>query len=354
MPLPVTLASEPSTGTGRTRRVTTWWNRLRACFIPSAGGSASEDASTTGASPVTVRRRDLIALRPVARYLALGQRRAPERHRRGHHVAPLRGRGLDHDDVRPYQPGDDLRLVEWKALARTGRVYTRLYREERERPLHLLVDFRRSMRFGTRGMLKSVMAARVATLLAWTAVAEGDRVGATIFTERGRIHLPATSGRRGVLTLILALVEAHAATPDGDDAPLEPASLFSSVPHRVPTGSALVPISDFQGLDDDSRHLLDPLSRRFDLFGCFVYDPLEREAPPPGLYPATDGQRRGHLDFSDPDLREAHQRRFEERAERVRSAFVDHRAWLLRLSTEHDPVDSVQRLLHARRRRGRG
>jgi uncharacterized protein (DUF58 family) len=323
---------------------------LRARFTPSAGGNTPDDALTSRASPVVVRRRDLIALRPVARYLAIGQHRAPERHRRGQHVAPLRGRGLDHDDVRPYQPGDDLRLVEWKALARTGRVYTRLYREERERSLHLLVDFRRSMRFGTRGMLKSVMAARVAALLAWTAVAEGDRVGATIVTERGRIDLPPASGRRGVLTLILALVKAHATTPDDDGETPELGSLFSFVLHRVPSGSALVPISDFQGLNDASRHLLDPLSRRFDLFGCFIYDPLEREAPPPGLYPATDGHRRGHLDFSDPHLREAHQRRFEERAEGVRTAFVDHRAWLLRLSTEHDPVDSVQRLLHARRR----
>ncbi len=302
------------------------------------------------ASPVAVRRADLLGLQPAARFLHIGQRRAPGRRRWGQHTAPLRGRGLEHDDVRPYQPGDDLRLVEWKVTARTGRTFTRIFREERERPLHLLVDFRSGMRFGSRGALKSVQAARVATLLAWASLLDGDRVGATVITDRGQLQRPLTAGRRGVLGVIRLLSEAHTAPVDAVERHTSLAPVFEALCRQLPSGSAVVPVSDFHGLDDGARRALGRLSRDHDLFGCFVYDPLEAEPPPPGRYPATDGRHRGTIDFADPTLRAAHVERFEARAADVRAAFVDHRAWLLRLATDHDAIDSVQRLLHARRR----
>ncbi|MFP4607744.1 MAG: DUF58 domain-containing protein [Thiohalospira sp.] len=307
-----------------------------------------------GPSPVAVQRADLLALQPLAARLALGQRRPPGRTRVGLHTARIRGRGLDFEEVRPYQPGDDLRLVEWKVTARTGRPYTKVFREERERPLHLVVDFRRSMRFGTRSLFKSVLAARVATLLAWVAIHDGDRVALTVATDRGHVDLPAVGGKRGILRLIRVLAETHATEPDPEVEPPGLAPLFEHLLRRVSTGTALVPVGDFQGLDDNAHRLLGLLARRTDLFGVFIYDPMETEAPPAARYPVTDGVRRGVLDFTDPAYRHHHHARFEARAEAVRAAFVERGAHLLRLSTEHDPGDSVRRLLHARGKGGRG
>jgi len=323
-----------------------WLDALRR-RLPGRPALPADD----GPSPVAVRRTDLLALQPLAARLALGRRRPPGRTRVGLHTSRVRGRGLDFEEVRPYQAGDDLRLVEWKVTARTGRPYTKVFREERERPLHLVVDFRRSMRFGTRSAFKSVLAARVATLLAWAAIHDGDRVALTVATDRGHVDLPAAGGKRGILRLIRVLAETHATEPDPEVEPPGLTPLFEHLLRRVSTGTALVPISDFQGLDDDARRLLGLLARRTDLFGVFLYDAMETEAPPAARYPVTDGVRRGILDFTDPGYRRQHHARFEARAEAVRAAFVERGAHLLRLSTEHDLGDSVRRLLHAR---GRG
>lgn len=98
-------------------------------------------------------------------------------HQFGGHRSAFRGRGMEFDEVRAYQPGDDIRTIDWRVTARTGRTHTKLFQEERERPVLLLSDARRAMRFGTRDCFKSVLSARVTALLTWVALAGNDRVG---------------------------------------------------------------------------------------------------------------------------------------------------------------------------------
>ena len=97
--------------------------------------------------------------------------------RAGSNVSRLRGRGMDFAEVRNYQAGDEIRHMEWRVTARTGKPHVKLYEEERERPVIILTDFNPSMYFGTRLAFKSVIAARLAAILAWTVVKQGDRVG---------------------------------------------------------------------------------------------------------------------------------------------------------------------------------
>ena len=113
--------------------------------------------------------------------------------------SPFKGRGINFEEVRRYQPGDEIRHMDWRVTARTGEPHLKLFQEERERPVIFVVDFTASMFFGTRVAFKSVIAARVATLLAWAALARGDRVGSLIFSEHGHQDLRPRGGRSGVL-----------------------------------------------------------------------------------------------------------------------------------------------------------
>ena len=140
----------------------------------------------------------------------------------GDHLSRFRGRGMDYRESRAYQPGDDVRSMDWRITARTGVPHVKLYQEERERPVVLFLDLNPGMFFGSRGMLKSVAAARAAALVAWAAAERGDRVGAMLF-DGGHCDLPPRGGRHGVLRLIRELVEHTDPRAGIDAAPERPA-----------------------------------------------------------------------------------------------------------------------------------
>ena len=139
-------------------------------------------AARTPPSPVQVTLADLVRLRAAGESLQLTAPRirvAIE----GGHVSPYKGRGVEFDESRPYQPGDDLRTIDWRVTARTGKPHTKVFREERNRPVFVWLDLRRPMLFATRGAFKGVRAAEIAALVAWSAVANGDRLGGLVFSE---------------------------------------------------------------------------------------------------------------------------------------------------------------------------
>lgn len=132
---------------------------MMAQLPPAMDSSAKVDA------------RDLIGLRHEARALSLGSRRPVASALAGPHDSRFRGRGMDYRESRHYQPGDDIRNMDWRVTARAGRPHTKVYQAERERPVVVLADFGATLFFGTRGTFKSVAAARTAALIAWAAVA---------------------------------------------------------------------------------------------------------------------------------------------------------------------------------------
>ena len=129
-----------------------------------------------GASPVSVSQPGLIRLNGPARAIALDVLRVNSL-QTGAYVSRFRGRGMEFDESRPYQPGDDPRSIDWRVTARSTTAYTKLFREERERPVLIAVDLRSNMHFATRGCFKSVSASRAAALIAWAAHHRGDRLG---------------------------------------------------------------------------------------------------------------------------------------------------------------------------------
>lgn len=121
----------------------------------------------------------------------------------GGYLSRTKGRGMEFDEVRPYQPGDDIRSIDWRVTARTDKTHTKLFREERERPVFISVDYRASMQFATRGVFKAVQAAKLAALLAWVAQRQGDRIGGQIFTDNSCRELKPQSGKQAVLHFLI-------------------------------------------------------------------------------------------------------------------------------------------------------
>jgi uncharacterized protein (DUF58 family) len=245
----------------------------------------------------------------------------------GSYASAFRGRGMEFDETRAYQAGDDVRAIDWRVTARTGRVHTKLFHEERERPVLLLVDQRPHMRFGTREAFKSVVAARVAATLAWSARDAGDRVGGLLLSTAPldrSLHAPQRTRAR-LLHFLSALSDAtsHGRAGTGSEPP--PPSLADALALLARTsrpGTLLHVVSDFADLDDPARaaettRQLARLARRCEVACVLVYDPLEAAPPPPGTYRVSDGTRVAELPADSRRWRERYAARFAERRERL-------------------------------------
>ena len=269
----------------------------------------------------------------------------------GDYLSPFKGRGMEFDESRPYQPGDEARNLHWRVMARTGRPFTKLFREEREQPVYLWVDLRRRMHFATRGVFKSVQAARAATLIAWAASIRGDRVGGVVFSGHEHHELKPARGKRGVLQFINRLV-AHPGWAERKSQAADPRALHDALIRLrriVRPGSLVFLFSDFGGLEEADEAHLALLSRHNEVTALFLHDPFERQPPPPGAYRLSDGEDEYVVDAADEHYRQRHRDRFDERQDRLRNLAQRHRIALMSCSTDDDPVQTLQQSLLARR-----
>ena len=286
----------------------------------------------------------------------------------GAHRSRFRGRGMDYRESRHYQPGDDIRNMDWRITARAGRPHVKLFAEERERPVVVLVDFGTSMFFASQGAFKSVVAARLTALIGWSAVGQGDRIGALLFNgEHKELH-PA-GGRRGQMRLIRALVDegdpgralavgsAERGDTAGDDG-LTPASFRSGALtqalvrlRRVARpGSLVFLLSDFYTMDADAALHLTRLAQHSDLTAFQIVDPLELEPPPPARYGISDGHRSGLLDIGSRAQRARYAEHFARHHAAVRDLTEGNGIPLVRCSTIDDPGERLAAAMAARAR----
>ncbi len=294
---------------------------------------ADTPARPASGEGVMVQLAELIALRQEALRLDIAPRGKVLATRSGGHLSRFRGRGMEFDESRVYQPGDDVRNMDWRVTARAGRPHVKLFREERERPLWLLVDQGQSMRFGTRSAFKSVVAARAAALLAWAAAEKGDRVGGLVFDEARHFVCRPAARTRGLLPLLRALSGDQVPGPGGGGhAGVTQAA--EQLRHFVRPGSLVFVLSDFAGLDRERSAWLAQLATACELVLGLIYDPLEAAAPPPGLYPVSDGTRRSLVDTAGEARRQAWGRRWAARQQLLERLARLHRAHLLSLRTD--------------------
>lgn len=258
-----------------------------------------------------VSQKELIRLNQAARSLDLHSRQIHSL-QSGQYLSRFKGRGMEFDEARPYQPGDDIRAMDWRVTARTGKAHTKLFREERERPVLLWVDYRHSMAFGTRGAFKSVIAARLAAMLGWASAHQGDRLGGLVFSDAGHYELRPRRGKAATLHFLQQLVEhqpmLEAPPPGQDGMNLNQALLRLNRVTRP--GSLVFLLSDFHDIDSQSQGLLARLSAHSDVMLLAIADALDARLPPPGIYPLSDGRQEISLDTAGQDLRRQYEQRF--------------------------------------------
>lgn len=293
---------------------------------------------------------ELMAMRFAAGQLELWRRKRALSLLVGPNKSSFRGRGIDFEEVRNYQAGDDIRTIDWRVTARTGTAHTKLFREERERPVMLVVDQRNSLFFGSRNCFKSVLAAHIAALLAWAALGNGDRVGALLFNDIRHREIRPRRSRRTVLAILSELAAFNHALPLAEPASPETfADMLGKLRRVARPGSSVYLVSDFHGADDPmaQKHLFQ-LAQHVEITGIACRDRLESELPRDGLYAVTDGRERAQLSTADGSLRREFQTQAQARWSGVAESLQRVGIPLLTLSTEQAPFTELQQYYGAK------
>ena len=300
------------------------------------------------ATPVAISLRELIAEKPAGERIKLSAPRIKAA-AIGGHLSPFKGRGVEFDESRPYQEGDDLRTMDWRVTARSGKPHTKVFREERNRPVLVWLDTSASMLFATRGAYKAVVAARLAALIAWSAVANGDQLGGLVFNESAHEELRPRLGRRAALRL-LSLVAASpawtrrpgAGKPDkAEPAAGEPGPALAALDRlaRVARpGSLVFLLSDFTEIGQAFERRLRQLASHCDVQLVQLFDPVEAELPPPGRYRIAMGRRMQTIDTSDEVTRERYRVAFEQRRAALRTLARLPGMRFIACATDDDPA----------------
>jgi len=286
---------------------------------------------------------ELIALRPRCNALCLPMHRPAASALAGAYRSRFRGRGVDFVESRSYLPGDDIRNMDWRVTARTGKAHTKIFQEERERPVLVVLDASPSLFFGTRRRLKSVAAGQMAAAVAWTAVRRGDRIGAFLFAPGENREVRPAGGRRGAMRVIQGLVDWL--DPERLRAGEEPlSSALERVRHAVRPGSLVIVISDFFSLDDTCNRHLSRLRQHNDVIGCQLVDPAE-EALPPGRFPISDGEQSSLLDTTREQARTRFHSMVQQHSTDPQRIFQRHQCGWVVMRTTDDPVEVLGREL---------
>ena len=204
----------------------------------------------------------------------------------GAYLSKYKGRGMEFDEARHYQAGDDIRAIDWRVTARTGKTHTKIYREERERPVFVLCDLSESMQFGTQLLLKSVQAAHLTALISWAAAQRGDKVGALLFGAKNHHECKPMTRSKAVLAICHQLIQIQSAALTNAS---QQENAFEDACARARRlarpGSLVYIVSDFNQLNTASTQHIAQLSRHCEVQALMVTDPLEFTLP------QTNGQR---------------------------------------------------------------
>ena len=298
---------------------------------------------------VSVSLKSLIDLAKPAANLSL-HRLTIRAQQSGGYLSAFKGRGMEFDETRLYQHSDDIRSIDWRVTARTGKTHTKLFREEREKPVFISVDNRTNMQFATRGVFKSVQAKKLAALLAWVASHQGDRIGGQVFSQSACQELKPQNGTHAVLHFLNALVTLEQPTEKSDFTLQQTLARLSQ--HTRP-GSLVYIISDFRGINTQTENYLLKLSEHCDVVLIFIYDPLEKGLPAQGRFRFTDNQASNHqevvIDTSDKLRIANYQLRFEERLQKLQRIALRRGLALIQCSTQDDPVQRLRNPMDKRK-----
>ncbi|WP_374307416.1 DUF58 domain-containing protein [Methylocella sp.] len=269
----------------------------------------------------------------------------------GRHASRLRGRGLEFEELRAYCEGDDVRAIDWMSTARAGTPQLRVYTEERDRPVILLVDQRLGMFFGSRGAMKSVVAAEAAALAAWRVTSLGDRVGGVVFSENGLDEIRPRARRGAIGPLFEAIVRHNRALRADDPRPSDPSLLDVAIARAMallPHDGLLALISDAAGANGETARLVTRIVAHNDALTVFVSDPLEEAPPDIGRIVVAEGGQQIEVDSSARGLRAAFASEFRQRSKAIEHFARQRSIPVLSLTTARDTAEQFRELLGRR------
>lgn len=226
-------------------------------------------------------------------------------HMSGQYLAKTKGRGMEFDEARHYQPGDDVRTIDWRVTARTGKTHTKVFREEKDRPIFVFCDLLPNMRFGSQLLFKSVQASHLSALVAWKAMQNGDKIGGLILSENGLLENKPKSRQQAVLKWLDGLQKTHNALPVNHQQPMSDEALadkFSEACAHLRRvahpGSLVYLISDFQHINDTALQHIFQLQKHCEVVACWINDPIEHSLPKVAAqaFSVTDGKAIKRID----------------------------------------------------------
>jgi uncharacterized protein (DUF58 family) len=266
----------------------------------------------------------------------------------GRRRSRLRGRGLDFLELRHYRPGDDIRTMDWRVTNRTGKPHVRVYTEERDRPVFVVVDQRLPMFFGSQQKMKSVVASEVAALTAWRILSAGDRVGCLLFNDSKQHEVkPSRSARKTTAWLAdlasmnndLSVAPGHESNPEALTAALK--QLERSIGHDY----LVVLVSDFFGWQDEALATIRRIRQHNDVICALIYDPLERNISQAEKLVVSDGRFQLEIDPEKHGLGEKFEASFESSFARVQADLKRHDIPILPVDTATAVTDQLRRKL---------
>ena len=269
----------------------------------------------------------------------------------GEYHSVFRGRGMDFDEVREYAPGDEVRAIDWNVTAREGRPFIKKFTEERELTILLMVDLSASGNFGSAGQSKRELAAELASVLAFSAIRNGDKVGLILFTDGIEQYIPPKKGRQHVLRVVREILA------------FKPKRRGTNVTHALDfvngvtlRRSVVFLISDFQSENlDNLRRAMRQTHRRHDLIAVRIQDPHEATLPDVGLLAIEDAETREllELDTTNPDVRTRFETSAQERVALLQRTFNGEAVDSLDLVTGQNYVPALRRFFKTRERKRR-
>lgn len=263
----------------------------------------------------------------------------------GRHSSKLRGRGLNFEELRDYLPGDDTRNIDWKVTARTRKPHVRIFTEEKDRNVWLLVDQRVNMFFGSWYRMKSVVAAETAAISAWRVLSVGDRIGAIVFNDSEIAVIPPHRSRERVMQILKQVTKQNQALSAEATLRSDPSQLNAVLKQACTLARhdcLVCLITDANGINDDTRKYVTRLSEHNDVLAAFIYDPLENEIPTAGRLRFTDGSGQLEADTTDHRLRRNFKNAFEKKLERLHAASRRFSMPVLSLDTVRPVADQLR------------
>ncbi len=267
----------------------------------------------------------------------------------------LRGRGLDFDELRHYRPGDDIRTMDWRVTRRMGSPFVRVYTEEKDRPVWIVVDQRLSMFFGSQRQMKSVAAAEAAALTAWRVIGVGDRVGALLFADtQQRYARPSRSpdSLMGWLEQLVVINEGLGTAQGSSPEQMGLDSALQTLQRYLSHDGLIIIVSDFEGWNDRCLNRLKDIRHHNDIIAALVTDPLEHSVESANQLVVSDGYYQLAVDTVKGDTKDRYLQASRQRIANLTEDLKRHGVPLVSITTAEDVAVQLQRQLGGQRPAG--